>query len=260
MPPPLITVQQPQPEIIVRMPKPDVNVSTVQPKVQVVMPQPRIEVMPPQQAQAEPDIRLDGRPQVRVERTGEPKVVYQQAEGQPQVRFEPMDGQAQANAAPQPGTIPLQAHASGSTQPHQAGAAGRLDSVPPSPTGASLSLAAPRGGPQQTGALPARTLPIDAARLSQMPVYGEGGDRIGDVKRVVAGPGDRLFLVISFGGFLGLGERQGLLPVDDVAVRGNQLVAENLTEDQAERLPDFTQGPDYRDVQAGRTAPVRTLD
>jgi hypothetical protein len=230
MPPPLITVQQPQPEIIVRMPKPDVNVSTSQPNVRVVMPQPKIEVMPPRQAQAEPDIRLDGHPTVRVERTGEPKVIYRQAEGQPQVRFEPMDGRAAADAAPQ--------------------RAPEASAVPP----------APRSEPRETGALPGRTLQVDAVRLNQMPVYSKDGDRIADVKRVVAGPGDRVFLVISFGGFLGLGEREALLPVDAVALIGDRLVAENLTESQTEQLPAFTQGAEYRDVQAGRTAPVRTLE
>jgi hypothetical protein len=229
MPPPVITVQQPQPEIIVRMPKPDVNVSTVQPNVRVVMPQPKIEVMPPQQAQAEPDIRLDGHPTVRVERTGEPKVVYRQAEGQPQVRFEPMDGRT-ANAAPPPGPV--------------------VSAEPP----------APPSEPRQTGALPNRTLQVDAARLGQMPVYSRDGDRIADVRRVVAGPGDRIFLVISFGGFLGLGDREALLPVDAVALRGDRLVAENLTGNQTAQLPAFPQSAAYRDVPAGRTAPIRTLE
>jgi hypothetical protein len=229
MPPPLITVQQPQPEIIVRMPKPDVNVSTVQPDIRVVMPQPKIEVVPPQQAQAQPDIRLDGRPTVRVERTGEPKVVYRQAEGQPQVRFEPMEGRT-AEAAAEP--------------------ARAVSAEPPAP---------PRE-PRQTGALPNRALQVDVARLTQMPVYGRDGDRIADVRRVVSGPEDRLFLVISFGGFLGLGDREALLPVDAVALRGDRLVAENLTGNQTGQLAAFTQGTEYRDVQAGRMTHVRTLE
>jgi hypothetical protein len=233
MPPPVITVQQPQPEIIIRMQKPDVDVSAVRPDIRVVMPKPRIDVVPPQQAQAEPDIRVDGQPNVRVERTGEPKVIYRQAEGQPQVRFESVDDHAEATAAPQPGS--------------------ETAARPSGPKPES------RPEPQQTGALTDRTLQLDPARLSRMAVYGKEGDRIGDVDRVVTGPENRYFLVIAFGGFLGLGEQQALLPFDDVAVQGDRLVAENLTEDQAGRLPAFTPDGRYRDVPSDQTAPVRVL-
>ena len=47
------------------------------------------------------------------------------------------------------------------------------------------------------------------------------------------------FLVISRGGFLGLFETDVAIPLKNVAVRGDQVVAQNLTEEQLKALPKF---------------------
>lgn len=242
LPPPVITVQQPQPEIIVRMPPPDVNVSMVKPEIQVTMPQPQVQVVPPQQAQ--PQVRVDGHePQVRVERTGEPQVIYQQAQGQPQVRFEPMGGQAQAS--------------SGNAPASQAAPA-----LTPQAAQAQLNGGAPKAGtePQLTGALPAATRTIDVAKLEEMILYNAAGEKLGDVEEVVSGPGDKLFVVVAHGGFLGLGEKQVALPVDRVALRGDRLVAEGMSDEQIKAMPAYDDDDQaFKETQGGQTVPLRVL-
>lgn len=95
-PPPTVTVQIPQPEIIVRMTKPEVSVTTpppqvsvneAKPQVQVETAKPQVNVSAQQQA-ANVQMLQEGRPTVRYEQTGEPKVVINRAEGQPQIRYE----------------------------------------------------------------------------------------------------------------------------------------------------------------------------
>lgn len=258
MPPPVITVQQPQPEIIVRMPQPDVNVAMERPEVRLVMPQPQIQVLAPQQGQAQPNVQVDGgQPNVRVERTGEPRIVYQQAEGQPMVRFEPMDQAAspQGQAAPAAGLTTAQQPVAASPNPQSQSAASL------SPQGAQAQLNARRGAaaePQQTGALPAQQ--IAASKLEDMSLYNAAGEKMGDVEEVMTGPENRLFVVISHGGFLGLGQKQVAMPVEQLAMRGDRLVAEGLTDDQIKAMPAFDDGQaGYKEAADDHATSLRVL-
>ncbi|HEV2123060.1 MAG TPA: hypothetical protein VGW38_09835, partial [Chloroflexota bacterium] len=115
-PPPTIRVELPQPQITVRMPQPDVNVAMAPPQVQVRQPQPQVQVqraqgeaqvqvqreqpqVQVQRAQGEPQVQVQqGQPVVRYERTGEPKVIYNQAPGQPVVRIERAAQEPEAQA------------------------------------------------------------------------------------------------------------------------------------------------------------------
>jgi len=259
MPPPVITVQQPQPEVIVRMPPPDVNVSVAKPEIQVTMPQPQVQVVPPQQAQAQPNVEVDGQqPNVRIERTGEPKLIYQQAEGQPQVRFEAMNGQGQTAAA-------AQAQSGGTANAATAQQSAQTSpALSPQAAQAQLnggqSPAKPATEPQLTGALPSVTQTIDVGKLEDMALYNGAGQKMGDIDEVVLGPGNAFYLVVAHGGFLGLGEKKVALPIDQVAMRGDRLVAEGLTDEQIKALPAYDDNDTkFKETEEGQTAPVRVL-
>jgi hypothetical protein len=251
IPPPVITVQQPQPEVIVRMPPPEVNVSVARPEVQVNIPQPQVQVVPPQQALSQPNVQVDGQqPNVRVERTGEPRVVYQQAEGQPAVRFESMTRQDAATASPPAG------QASPNSQPQQASGV--------SPQNAQAQLNSGPGGqpagPQQTGAIHPASQFFTVEKLEDMALYNARGDKMGEVEEVVSGPGNALYLIIAHGGFLGLGQKQVAMPIEQVAMRGDRLVAESLTDEQIRAMPTFdADDKNYKEAKDGQTAPVRVL-
>jgi hypothetical protein len=242
IPPPVITVQQPQPEVIVRMPPPEVSVSVARPEVQVNIPQPQVQVVPPQQALAQPNVQVDGQqPNVRVERTGEPRIVYQQAEGQPAVRFESLTRQDAATAS-----TPQQ---SAGVSPQNAQA--QLNSGPGGQ---------PAAGPQQTGAIHPASQFINVEKLEDMALYNARGDKMGEVEEVVSGPGNALYLIVAHGGFLGLGQKQVAMPIEQVAMRGDRLVAETVTDEQIRAMPSFDTGDkNYKEAEDGQTAPVRVL-
>lgn len=250
IPPPVITVQQPQPEIIVRMPEPDVNVAVARPEVQVTLPQPQVQVHPPG-PQANVQVERQ-EPNVRIERTGEPRIVYQPADGQPQIRFEPMG----AGSAATPARAMDQQRAQAQLNDPQTGYGTH---TPPAAAQGPDRTEAPAAA-QTTGALPAADRrPIAAARLADMTLYNAREEKLGDVEAVVAGPGGRTALVVSHGGFLGLGERRVAVPVDQVALRGDRLVADGLSDEELRALPDYARGAGSREMQGDQSTEIRVL-
>jgi hypothetical protein len=254
MPPPVITVQQPQPEIIVRMPEPDVDVAVARPEVQVTIPQPQVQVQPPGR-QANVQVERQ-EPNVRIERTGEPQIIYQQADGQPQIRFEPLGGgqAGQPATAAAPAADPQRAQAQLNNP--QTGYATHT------PTGAAVTRnqqeAAP--APQTTGALPAADLQaVTVSKLEDMTLYNGREEKLGEVEAVVSGAGGRTLLVISHGGFLGLGEKRVAIPAEQVALRGDRLVADGLSDDQIRALPSYERNAGLRELEDAQTAQIRTL-
>ncbi len=256
MPPPVITVQQAQPEIIVRMPEPDVNVAMAQPQVQVTMPQPQVQVQPPSpQSQANVQVERQ-QPNVRYERTGEPQIIYRQAEGQPQIRFEPV-GAAGGTGTTSSSTAPREPTGAASQQSAQA----QLNGGQP---GYGTSLAAEARAslpavPQTTGALAAPMLTMPVSRLEDMTLYNAREEKLGEVEAVMAGPGGGTFAVVSYGGFLGLGERRVAIPMESLAMRGDRLLTDALTDDQLKGLPDFERNAGYREIEGAQTAQLRVL-
>ncbi|WP_048707841.1 PRC-barrel domain-containing protein [Microvirga massiliensis] len=256
--PPIITVQQPQPEIIVRMPEPDVNIAMVQPQIEVRMAQPQVQIVPPQ-TQAQPNFEVDRqKPDVRFERTGEPEIIYQPAEGEPKIRFESADavtaentGSPSGNSAAQQ-DAPLQAPRTNLTQQ---GAQASLNS-----DFRSAVLATPANGPPQTGAIPGSVQQsLKISDLEARKVYGAGGAELGPITKVVSGPQDRRFLIVGYGGFLGLGRKSIAIPLDQIALRQDRLVASEVTDDSVKAMPEFKDGRGYRELDVDEAAVVPVL-
>jgi sporulation protein YlmC with PRC-barrel domain len=241
-PAPTVTIDIPQPEIVVRMPKPEVNVAMAQPQVQVNQPPPQVQVtQPPQQPQVEvqpaqpqvsvqqsaPNVQVqenNTQPSVHYERA-EPKVVINQPQGQPQVRFEEVDSNQQGR--PQQNT------------------ASDTDRRQPATSGKAIpgSSATSTAGQQ-----------ITASRIKNMAVYDVKGTKVGDVARIVQAQDGKRELIVGVGGFLGLGERYVTIPADNIAVRGDRLQLEGLTEDQLKRMPPTDRNSrDLRDVDGNAT-------
>ena len=264
MPPPTITVQQPNPEIVVRMPPPDVSVSVARPEVQVSVPQPVVQVMPPR-AQAQPQVRTDEQqPHVRLERMGEPRIVYQPAEGQPQVRFENAGENAAQSTLSQPQT--LGAAPTGTSGPvSQTGAQAQLNSgqAGPGTTGAeaggSAAPARPAGEPVQTGALPGDMRVLKVSELEDMAVYNGRGEKLGEVETVLMGADNKPYFLVSHGGFLGLGSKQVAISSDQLALRGDRLVAGALTDEQVRGFPEFKESANFKEMDGDQKMSVRTV-
>jgi hypothetical protein len=86
-------------------------------------------------------------------------------------------------------------------------------------------------GPQTTGAVPGAQA-LTVSQINRLNFYNAQGNELGDVERVVEGPDGKQYLVIGAGGFLGIGEKHVPIPLERVAVRGDRLVTQGLTEDQ----------------------------
>lgn len=255
MPAPTITVQQPQPEILVRMPQPDVNVAQAQPQVSVQMPPPQVRYAPPsQQPQVrvepaqpqvvvqptqpvQPVIQQAGAPSVQYQQVGEPRIVYQPAQGQPVIRYEQVDRQAgavQQQATGQQQSTGQQQPAASQTQPAGTarGPAGGGSAVTGTGSGAAGvgASSSAASGPRQS---------ISANELLSYDLYDASGQSLGDVERVLLGPDNRAFIVVGHGGFLGLGERRILVPLEQVRLTGDRLVAQGMTQAQAQQMPEW---------------------
>lgn len=173
-----IFVRQPQPTITVDIPQPEIVVRMPRPDVNVVMAQPQVQV---QQNSAEPNVQVqqpNGQANVRCERA-EPKMVVNQPQGQPNVRFEqPADGQ--------------QANAMQNQQRPQA----------------------PGQQPATTGAVSPTANALTVARVTDMDLYSEQNQQLGEVEHMFQSADGKQHIIIGRGGFLGLGERHVAVPTD----------------------------------------------
>lgn len=81
-------------------------------------------------------------------------------------------------------------------------------------------------------------MPVSA--LTEKDLVGANNDEVGDIERVVESNADKKqHLVISRGGFLGLFGTEVLIPLENVAVKGDQIVLRNLPQEQLKALPKF---------------------
>jgi sporulation protein YlmC with PRC-barrel domain len=225
--PPTITIDQPQPEIIVRMPQPEVDVATAPPQVEVQQAKPQVQVTQPEQRQVQ--VQQEGQPQVRYERMGEPNVQFRQADGQPQVRYE-QAAPGQQQGTQQPTTQQQARQQPPSQQPTQA---------------------QPQPAPQP-GAAAAATTALTVERLERMNVYNARGNNLGSVDDVLVDGNRQYHVVVSFGGFLGIGERKVLLPLDRVQLQGDRLLIPGLTDDQLKQMPAYREQPGFQPVDGNQ--------
>jgi hypothetical protein len=58
----------------------------------------------------------------------------------------------------------------------------------------------------------------------------------------LVGPNNQTFLVVAYGGFLGLGERRVVLPLDRFQLQNDRLIVQGMTEDQLRALPVYNRG------------------
>jgi sporulation protein YlmC with PRC-barrel domain len=264
-PPPVIRVELPQPQITVRMPKPEVNVAMAQPQVQVRQPQPQVQMAQPQgapavqvqreqaqvqvqRAQEEAQVQVQqGQPVVRYERTGEPRVIYNQAPGQPVVRVERADQEPGAQAR-SGSTTQAATQRQGMTEQERQRAQQRLIVEDVDAVSADQANV--------------KTRPVVIRDLDDMEVYNARGEELGEVGRVVLDPRTkRQYVVVESGGFLGIGEDRVAFPLDRFWMRGDRLVLRGVTEEDIDAMDDYRdQIRNYRQVADTDRVDLRLWD
>lgn len=237
-PAPTVTVNIPQPIITIRMPEPDVNVAQAKPQVSVSQPQPQVSVVQPQDGD-QANVTTSGETQqadVNVNQSNQApniqyssdkaKVVVKQSSGQPKVNL---------------------VHA------------GDADDVPDTGTNQTTQQRSDAGSQQQqamaTQGTNAGGKPVAVSKLLHMNLYNVNGNNLGDIEHVIANAQGGNSVVIGHGGFLGMGEKQIAVPLDDVWMKGGRLVTRNVTDDQIKGMPEYNKGQ-QTDLDGGKTVVI----
>lgn len=85
--------------------------------------------------------------------------------------------------------------------------------------------------------IPRFNVSIDTLR--DMYVYGAGGVEIGEIDDVLAGPdGEIAAVTVEVGGFLGIGEREAIIDVDQIILDGLRLTLD-MSKEEIEALPQW---------------------
>ncbi len=247
-PEPQVSVEQPKPKVIVRQPEPEVSVNVPDPQVEVIQPDPAVNV---EQAQPQVDVTQPP-PEVAVE-TPEPNVQVEQPEpqismtpaqpevrldqDQPQVEVDEAQAQVDVQQSQQPADVQVtQAEPQVEVQKAE-GADVQIQEQEDSAAMRDIeSMEAPAAGIPQQDAQVQQAQSADVNALDEMKIseledqqlVNAEGKEIGDVERVVIGRDmSNLGVIVNVGGVWGIGAEPVLVPVDQIARVGDQLVWEN---------------------------------
>lgn len=83
---------------------------------------------------------------------------------------------------------------------------------------------------------------VRLSRIIDEDVENEAGEEIGEVDDLIFVPGEnKLYAVIGVGGFLGMGERNVVVPYDALKPKPNDddLILAGATKDQLKQMPEF---------------------
>ena len=84
-----------------------------------------------------------------------------------------------------------------------------------------------------------RSLGVTVDQLEDMEIYGPNGEEIGDVDEVLVDASAKPVAVSAdVGGFLGVGENDVVIGLDQVSHDGDHLKV-SMTKEQIEALPEF---------------------
>ncbi|WP_226576391.1 PRC-barrel domain-containing protein [Acuticoccus sediminis] len=238
-----VAIQQAEPRVVVDAPPPQVEVQQAKPKVTVKQNEPKVTVTQP-----EPKVTVEtAKPNVEV-KTAEPKVVVNQAK--PEVVIEKVKSDdnvkvesASNDAADSDAADDADATAAMNTEAGKAGdeatAEVAQNDAMPRKTDATEPAAAPTGA-DVAAAKESAALDISAEEIEGVTATNNTGDDIGTIDELVIekATGDR-YVVVSVGGFLGIGDKDIAFPLSDVSMEGDRAVidtdlSEDTLDDQAE--------------------------
>jgi hypothetical protein len=258
IPKPIITVRLPKPEVQIEMPDPEVQVEQFDPDIQVVMGQPDLQLQgtEAQGGQGQQQVSAD----VQFERDQQQQPEVEILTEEPEVRVEQEDANVEIAASDEPQGQQLtegqqQALAAPSNEQPTPTAKEQLDE--------SAGADEPEGQPQPTQARqeaqPERDMaatdqeeqvqvteenPLAAIPASDVigaEVKNQDGDTVAEVVDLVKRQGQEdLYAVLSVGGFLGIGDKEVMVPVNELQVsQDGEIVMVNASEDQLKEMPEY---------------------
>ena len=79
-----------------------------------------------------------------------------------------------------------------------------------------------------------------ASKVIGSSVVNEAGDTVGKIDDIIVGPdGKAPFVVLSVGGFLGVGDKLVALPYEQMRTNGKKIALPGATKDSLKSLPEF---------------------
>lgn len=203
----MVSVDQAAPEVSVQLPEPEVDVDdSTGANVNIEQGQAVVTQAPADGGanvdvqQVQPSVSFEAAdPNVEFEDQADPEVRFTES-GEPNVRFENVDAGA---VAPGAQVDPTESLRQGNE-------------------------------PMEAGTL----TPYLASDIIGQQITNAQGQELGTVERVVL-IGDRHFVILAEGGFLGISEREVALPVDSMSVAGGGLLMGGMTDADIAAMPEF---------------------
>lgn len=246
---PRVAVQQPEPEVAVQQRQPEVRVQQPEPEVSVRQPEPQVEVQQPEAQvaieQPAPQVAMNvpppevevqqAEPQVSVEQV-QPEVSVEQPE--PEVRVE----QAEANIDVQteePRIIVNKAEPEVVVERVSEPELRTSEATPPAPAQVASNTGA--NEPAVTTDTSPMTAAVPFDDIEGEDVYNRNGNEIGQISEVVMEQASgSLFVVVTAGGFLGIGNTEIVFPYERVSLQDNRVVIDtSMSQGQLEERQDY---------------------
>ncbi|MFM9846272.1 MAG: PRC-barrel domain-containing protein [Hyphomicrobiaceae bacterium] len=84
--------------------------------------------------------------------------------------------------------------------------------------------------------------PARVGDLIGLPLLDDDDRTLGHIKHVVKTQAGKLQLIVTYGGFLGLGQRLVAVPIEVVAIAGRQLASLDMTRAEFDAAPTWIEG------------------
>jgi sporulation protein YlmC with PRC-barrel domain len=115
-----------------------------------------------------------------------------------------------------------------------------------SPSANRPATTAPNGAATSQPRLPSD---LHAAKVSDLVgknVYNSNNEKVGDINEIVVpkSGGGQAMAVIGVGGFLGIGEKEAAVPLDQLKVQDDKIVAAGLTKESLKEHADYKKDKD----------------
>lgn len=95
-----------------------------------------------------------------------------------------------------------------------------------------------------------------ASKLMDKKVVNDQQEEVGSIKDVLVDESNQISqVVLSVGGFLGMGERLVAVPIDQIQVQ-DETVVYNTTKDQLSQMPEFQYKEEQQQAEAPRESPM----
>jgi PRC-barrel domain len=78
--------------------------------------------------------------------------------------------------------------------------------------------------------------------LIGLPVLDESSSTLGHVSEVVRTPGDKIELIVAYGGFLGWGTRPVAVPIEVVGIQGREVASLDMSPNEYAKAPTWRGG------------------